>query len=310
MSNPLFKPQQGTLHNYAHGLTAFEFATQPALNIVLFVGGLTNGLLDVPYLESLALAVSSIPHESEEDWSLVQVLLTSSYSGWGTSSLAKDTEELRKAVGYFRSKVGGSRQKIVLMGHSTGCQDAMEYITREWHKPGFSDEHKIEGAILQAPVSDCENLAQTLGAGEIDDLISEIERDFILTGKVDDILPEKFRKLCWGYPITAYRFKSLMKPREDDDYFSSFLTQEDFLESFAKINCPLLVLYGSKDEFVPSHVDRQELINSWKRAAPSKLWSPFSKVLTGATHDVGPDSDEGTQQDLIDTVISFVKSTC
>lgn len=308
MTNPLFKPQQGTLHNYGHGLTAFEFSAQPALNLLLFVGGLTNGLLDVPYLESLALAVSSISRDTNELWSLAQTLLTSSYSGWGISSLAKDTAELRKAVGYFRSQVGGSRKKIVLMGHSTGCQDTMEYITREWHKPGFSGEHEIQGAILQAPVSDCENLAQHLGASEIEDLLLEIERNFILTGKADEILPEKYRKLCWGYPITAYRFKSLMMPRQDDDYFSSFLSQDDFGESFAKIECPLLVLYGSKDEFVPSHIDKQALIDSWKQATPSALWSTFSKVLNGATHDVGPNSDPETQQDLIDTVVHFVKS--
>ncbi|CAH2049675.1 unnamed protein product [Thlaspi arvense] len=48
---------------------------------VIFIGGLTDGFLATEYLEPLAIALD------KEKWSLVQFLLSSSYSGYGTSSL-------------------------------------------------------------------------------------------------------------------------------------------------------------------------------------------------------------------------------
>lgn len=48
---------KGTLHNYKSRLVAFEFAVTsavPHLNVVLFVGGLGDGLFTVPYLPALA----------------------------------------------------------------------------------------------------------------------------------------------------------------------------------------------------------------------------------------------------------------
>jgi len=52
------------------------------------VGGLTNGMLFCKYLPLLEEQLSP------SQISLVQTLLTSSHTGWGTSSVAKDAEEL------------------------------------------------------------------------------------------------------------------------------------------------------------------------------------------------------------------------
>jgi hypothetical protein len=48
---------------------------------VIFIGGLTDGFLATDYLEPLSLALEV------EKWSLVQPLLSSSYTGYGISSL-------------------------------------------------------------------------------------------------------------------------------------------------------------------------------------------------------------------------------
>lgn len=45
--------------------------------------------------------------------------LTSSFNGFGFARLADDVADISALVKYLRS-IG--RQKIVLMGHSTGCQ--------------------------------------------------------------------------------------------------------------------------------------------------------------------------------------------
>jgi predicted alpha/beta hydrolase family esterase len=65
------------------------------------------------------------------------------------SSLIKDATELAKCVSYFKNFKAG---KIVLIGHSTGCQDVMEYLTG----PGHEGRPIIDGGIIQAPASDRE----------------------------------------------------------------------------------------------------------------------------------------------------------
>ncbi len=57
---------------------------------LVFIGGLTDGLMAVPYLAPLQKALNlGCCHLK-----LVQVLLSSSYCGYGTSSLHQDVQEL------------------------------------------------------------------------------------------------------------------------------------------------------------------------------------------------------------------------
>lgn len=101
-------------------LTAFEH-TPPGTNdsspnLLIWIGGLYDGFLTVKYPTTIAATlVTKAP-----TWTLAQALLSSSYTGWGTSSLVKDAQELAECVSYFRGIKTG---KIVLMGHSTGCQE-------------------------------------------------------------------------------------------------------------------------------------------------------------------------------------------
>lgn len=302
----MVSPQPGVVHTYAPNHTIFEFTAtphKPAPNVLLFISGLTNGLLDVPYLPLLAEKL----HESNGDWALAHVILSSGYIGWGTSSLKKDANEIALAVKYLRSETGGKRQKIVLQGHSTGCQDVMEYLTKKSLEPHFDPESAVNAGILQAPVSDSEAIRNGADEKHLDSLIAEADQ-LILDGKGKTLLPEKFRKLAFNTPISAYRFNSLFKKYGDDDYFSTYLTNEDLQQSFGKVSKPILVLYGEKDEYVPETVDRPALVAKWKAIAPKEYWSPLSKVLKGAVHNVGEGSDEGAQEDLVNTVIEFISN--
>jgi len=55
---------------------------------MVYLGGLTDGLLACPYVEALG----EICHA--RGWALVQPVLSSSYAGYGTGSLDRDTEEV------------------------------------------------------------------------------------------------------------------------------------------------------------------------------------------------------------------------
>lgn len=308
----LAPPQIGVVHAYGYNRTAFEFTSTPhdqAPNVLLFVAGLTNGILDVPYLPQLAEKIAKL-NTKDGKWVLFQIIITSSYNGWATSSLKNDTRDIAKFISYLRSLPGGSRKKVVLMGHSTGCQDTIEYISKTQYKPNFAALSKIDAGILQAPISDLEALRLNSGLSEdsFEELLNVVQEEYLDKGKSSHILPDNYTKIVFNTPISAYRFYSLASKRGDDDYFSSYLTRQDFKESFGKVNVPLLTLYGSKDQFVPDFVDKEKLIEEWKQATDPEYWSPLSKILKGATHDVGEGSDEDAVEDLLDTVYKFIES--
>ena len=78
---------------------------------MVFIPGLTDGPWGLPYIPQLAAALH------ERGWAMVQPILSSSYLGFGVSSLAQDVEELDALLG---TVVEGGR--VVLIGHSTaGC---------------------------------------------------------------------------------------------------------------------------------------------------------------------------------------------
>jgi hypothetical protein len=264
-------------------------------NLVLFIGGLGDGLLTIPYMTRLA---RSLP----EGWSLVQVLLSSSYSGWGVGSIKRDARELAQCVAYFHQGVHGN---IVLMGHSTGCQDIMEYLV------GGSNYPAIDGAILQAPVSDREALSLEFPSDDIQRSVS-IARDMMAAKKGEDIMPRSKAVDYFGAPVCARRWLSLVSPDHDgeDDYFSSDLSDAQLSGSFGRLpsQTKLCILYSGKDQFVPESVDKLALVTRWMtfiNSGGGRIDGVHSGVIANATHDLKSDSEE-IKQDLINRVNSFL----
>ena len=63
------------------------------------IGGMTDGLLTVPYVVGLSRALEPL------GYSVVQIQMRSSDWGWGTSSLSEDVEQIRELVDFLRSDV-------------------------------------------------------------------------------------------------------------------------------------------------------------------------------------------------------------
>ncbi|KAF3657476.1 hypothetical protein FXO38_13671 [Capsicum annuum] len=212
---------------------------------VIFIGGLTDGFLATDYLEPLAIALD------KEKWSLVQFLLSSSYSGYGTSSLRQvlglahtqkssswgedcpspyketdypflfqcgtlsnpyfptllvlllssggftrgsqklDATELDQLISYLINKEDS--EGVVLLGHSTGCQDIVYYM-----RTNAACSRAVRAAILQAPVSDREYKATLPDTASMIDLASNM----ISEGRESELMP---REANPDAPITAFR---------------------------------------------------------------------------------------------------------
>lgn len=282
----------GVLHAYTGRLVAFEHGTASYPNVLLFVGGLGDGLQTVPYVPLLAEKLAAY------GWAVAQILISSSYIGWGTGSLMRDSQEIEQAVAYFRKQRSG---KIALMGHSTGCQDTMQYLVR---RPNPNPETRLDGAILQAPVSDREAML-TLFPDTYDSLL-----DYALkqqaSGKGNDVLPSLYSDLFFNTPISAARWISLAKKNGDDDYFSSDLDDKSLSSTFAAIDAPLLILVSGSDEFMPASLDKTALVNRWKTFVKPQFWTTGSGTVAGGKHNLGEGSESGAAEDAVARVSLFL----
>jgi pimeloyl-ACP methyl ester carboxylesterase len=240
-----------------------------------------------------------------ESFSLVEILLSSSYNGWGTCSLDTDVAEIAQCVSYFRDLRPGG--KIVLLGHSTGSQDIMHYLVSEGNP-----RPKIDGGILQSGVSDREAFAQAIPPNTYDQGI-RVAREYIDDGRGEDCLPSSITASTFPGPVSAKRWMSLMSPGPEhdgqDDYFSSDFDDIRLRGTFGKIGgtgTPISILYGGNDEHVPESVDKEHLVSRWTKLIREGggVVDESSGVIPGATHALiegGEPVDE-----LIRRIVSFL----
>ncbi|GAA5854015.1 hypothetical protein JCM8547_008194 [Rhodosporidiobolus lusitaniae] len=293
-------PVQGLLHRVQDWpyVTAFEYGAAGRPNLVVWIGGLGDNLASTAYVPTLAAKLNAI--EGEGGWGLVQANLRSGGSGWGGSNVEEDAEGLAKVVEYFRA---GGRQKIVLMGFSTGCQDAIAYS----HLQASSSFPKLDAVILQAPVSDRE-IIEALYSQHIPSP-SEVPED------LDTFTPPAYPRLFHNIGgVTYRRWLSLVwKPKGDDidlavseDFFSSDLSDQRLRNVFAPVTSPLLVFLSSNDISYPQHVKEKlpALLERFKSATNDGIFSPVSGILDGAGHDV---EQEEPQKEMIEKVVKFVQ---
>lgn len=282
-------------------LTAFEHTPKASdsepQNILIWIGGLYDGLFTVPYPTSISDALPA-------DWSLAQVLLSSAYTGWGISSLKQDAEELSKCVAYFRTIKSG---KIVLMGHSTGCQDVMEYLTGLGHETNAP----IDGVIIQAPVSDREALGEVMDA-DVLKTGTALAQKMVDAGDGEEVLPSSATHGFFPSPVCARRWLSLASPNHDgdDDYFSSDLTDEQLKKTFGRLpaRSPLCILYSGSDEYVPKFIDKEALVNRWidlVKKGDGKVDEENSGIVPDALHNLVK-SPEAVPE-LVRRVLGFLK---
>ncbi|KAH9866135.1 hypothetical protein J1614_008699 [Plenodomus biglobosus] len=295
----------GVMHKYSNRHVAFEHASPAATsstdapNTLLWVGGLSDGLLTVPYPTSIAAALPS-------SWVIAEVLISSSYKGWGTSSLARDAREIGECVKYFKQLRPG--KKVVLMGHSTGCQDAMEYILGK----DADKRTGLDGVILQGGVSDRQAWEDMLTKSEYDEVVGKA-RDLIDQGKGKEAMASEGNPVVkeFGGPISAYRLHSLLAKGGDDDYFSTDLSDQDFANTFGKFprETPVCFLLGSDDPYVPATIDKAALLQRWTniiREGGGLVDDKNGGVVSGAHHNLDGDADE-VVQDLVRRVCGFLK---
>ncbi|KAA8643831.1 hypothetical protein EYZ11_008914 [Aspergillus tanneri] len=334
----------GILHHYTESLVTFEYTANAARkpHSLVFIGGLGDGLATTSYMADLVHALQPT------QWSIFTMNLTSSYQSWGLGHLDRDTNEIAQCLQYIKeyktSKFGDG--KIVLMGHSTGSQCVLHYLYRpnpHLNTPAFDESLEnvqrmpLDGAIMQAPVSDREAIHWVLSEGiggkspsevrEIYEKVEAMAKEAICSdSSFDTLLPVSMTSQI-GYPantpLSCRRFLSLVSPDSphqptEDDLFSSDLSDEHLKKTFGMIRQQgllkhkLMVLFSGADQSVPAWIDKEKLMARWRNAANQdgecQVWDPVhSAVVPGASHALSNDDQAEPRKFLVEKVMGYLK---
>ncbi|OAQ30421.1 DUF1749-domain-containing protein [Linnemannia elongata AG-77] len=274
----------GTLSTYnpQTRLTMFESGPQNSQGSVVFVGGLMDGYNALPYLPLLGKYL-----EEQLGFSLIQVMLTSSHMGYGISSLQEDVRELDILFTFLREE--RAKTRLFFIGHSTGCQDAISFASHGRNRAA------LQGMVLQGPVSDREFMVSSLD--EMYGKYVRLAQRMINDGKGQELMVREVDIA----PVTAYRFNSLASIGGDDDMFSSDIPFESMQALFGQVKTPLIMVHSGKDEYIPAHINKENLISKLASASPSSLGAV---VLPDADHAI---SDLASQTIFCDTVVQFIR---
>ncbi|RMZ77192.1 hypothetical protein DV738_g4542, partial [Chaetothyriales sp. CBS 135597] len=185
-------------------------------------------------------------------------LLSSSARQFGISSLDEDVAEISTAIQFIRSSPRGlgtsAASRIVLIGHSTGCQDVLQYVTaatrrNDRENATATSRPRIQGAIIQAPVSDRDSMLHAIATRpscrEAADECNRIAATTPPDAHASTLLPYHLtRHFLSSVPVLISRWLSLMSPTSPehpgpDDKFSFDLGPDALAHTFGQLGLPL-----------------------------------------------------------------------
>ena len=280
------KSMYGNLFVYdtEYKLVAFQSGSLLSSRYLILVGGLSDGLLSLPYVEQLSSKLESI----SKCYSLIQPLLRSSYYQYGWNTIDDDVQDLITLINYLDNKQN-SFESFILMGHSTGCQDIIHYLRQNKIHP------KLTYVILQGPVSDRQYLSKLYSTKE--------QLDYCYNNNnlnKDEWLP---RYLHYP-PLTIQRCLSLNQKNSIEDLFSSDLNDQEINSIYQNISTPIIWIWSKEDEYVPNDIKQQVedfIKNKLSNRTNSKLI-----LLENSDHTV---SSQQQQIYMIDQIIQIILST-
>ncbi|KAK0552327.1 hypothetical protein OC846_002928 [Tilletia horrida] len=263
LPEPLFRLQHYTIT--APLLPVLRTATagpsqpkSPLPHAYILVSGLGDTLGTLPYIPRLANVLQSRSRSGDESspgpgWELLLPTLSSTGGGWGTASLEGDARELSELIHFLRQEEvdrfpdpsSRPHRHIVIHGHSTGCQDLVQWLSETRTAPNgvplsslpaqMQDSASIltiSAAIFQAPVSDVEDFVlRVVPAAQRNPTLKrsvdmlELSKKMIADGKGHCLLPREHVAVltpehgppAWSLPSSVAQDKTVPPPPTASD---------------------------------------------------------------------------------------------
>ncbi|HRN96770.1 MAG TPA: alpha/beta fold hydrolase [Candidatus Levybacteria bacterium] len=207
----------------------------------------------------------------------------SSFYGGAAHEIFTDcVDDIQGAVDFVTSH---GAKKIILVGHSTGSQKAIYYLSKK------EKQKNISHTILLSPLSDFAGVINRVGLENYESIL-KIAKALVDQGSPHVLLPSSI----WPEPIDidAQRFLSLYTPVSDEDIFS--YPTPDKKTIFSEITLPITVILGEKDEYSDRPISE---IKKWFDSHQnSSRYS--SHIIRNATHGF-----DGTEDEVAKIILSL-----
>ncbi|MDO8576358.1 MAG: alpha/beta fold hydrolase [bacterium] len=131
-------------------------------------------------------------------------------------------------------------KKIYLAGHSTGCQKAVYYASRN----PFRTRRVLNGLILFGPLSDYAIAVEYDKGGKLAKSVA-YARALVRAGRPHELMPEK---LGMWFPCDAQRFLSLYSGNSAEEIFTYWDSSKN-PRTLKSVRVPVLVMLAEKEEF-------------------------------------------------------------
>lgn len=262
---------------FLNGLSFGEF---PARTGFIFIHGLAGSLFNhheilVPLLDgtSAALYFNNRGHDKAAYIKRQAAINKQNYvvelAGEAFEVFEHCVDDIQGAVNLLGDK---GVENIYLVGHSTGCQKSIYYLSKNL------GTNIIQGVILLCPMSDyafslTQNQQQSLGVAV------NYARKMIAQDQAHDLMPSQFTTDL----IDAQRYLSLNTPDSEEEIFS--YANQGKPTILSKINTPMLVVLAAMDEYGDRPVE--DIATWFKQASP--LSSGKIEILSGLTHNLSED---------------------
>lgn len=158
-------------------------------------------------------------------------------------------------------------RRIILSGHSSGCQKAAYYAYKKKCK-------NVSGIVLMSPVDDYDYDSSYFGKRHAE--IVQLAKRIKARHGYDALMPRKFAN---DTPlISAGRFLSTNDLRNPE---ARMFNYKGRLEEFSKITCPVLAIFGTKD-----HYEKMDVRKCLKKLSDASSSSSIStRTIKGAAHN-------------------------
>lgn len=171
-------------------------------------------------------------------------LMNNDFYGTSHEKFEESIFDLDAAIHEMRSPRSGKKRKykkIILSGHSTGCQKIAYYLGKA------SKSAVIQAAIFLAPADDINFQKKLLGNKKFNESVQHA-KEMIRKGQGKFPVPEKY-----GSPMfSARRYHDLYSGKSAEGHIFNYaksLEGEENLQHIAKIQIPFLAVFGSDEQY-------------------------------------------------------------
>lgn len=165
---------------------------------------------------------------------------TSFLGGAAHEVFTECTDDIEGAVQYAKSQ---GATNIVLVGHSTGSQKSVYYLSKR------NNQKKVKTVVLLSPLSDFAGVISQLSVEDYKNLL-KISEALVMQGTPHQLLPTSI----WPQLADAQRFLSLATPMSEEEIFSYYDPSKKSI--FSSISIPTLVVFGQEDEYRDRPISR------------------------------------------------------